>query len=130
MKLRLAVHKSCKNKTNPQKVAKGWSNIVEDISWLEGWVKAGYGWCSTHFVDRHRKSENASGSNLVVIDIDGDTTLEQFWATDTAKNWCSATYTSASHTDDEHRFRALFPLETDLVTIGQHRAAYWLIVDR
>ena len=130
MKLRLAVHKSCKNKTNPQKVAKGWSNILEDISWLEGWVKAGYGWCSTHFIDRHRKSENASGSNVIVIDIDGDTTLEQFWNTDTARNWCGATYTSASHTNEEHRFRALFPLEIDLATIGQHRAAYWLIVDR
>ena len=39
MKLKIAVNKSCKNKTNPQKVAKGWLNITEDIHWLEGWVK-------------------------------------------------------------------------------------------
>ncbi len=85
MKIRIAVHKNCKNKTNPQKVAKGWSNIVEDLNWLEGWVRAGYGWCSTHFHQRHRKSENSSGSNMIVVDIDGDTTLDAFWATDTAK---------------------------------------------
>ena len=130
MKLKLSVHKSCRNKANPQKVAKGWSNIFEDITWLLGWVQAGYGWTATHFIDRHRKSENASGSNVIVIDFDGDTTLEKFWDTQTAKDWCLATYTSSSHTTAEHRFRALFPLETELSTANQHRGAYWLIVNR
>ena len=110
MKIRIAVHKSCKNKTNPQKVATGWSNIIEDLSWLEGWVKAGYGWCATHFLNRHRKSENASGRNIIVVDIDGDTDLDKFWSTDTATAWGVGTYTSASHSPKEHRFRALFPL--------------------
>ena len=36
MKLKLSVHKSCKNKANPQKVARGWSNIFEDITWFSG----------------------------------------------------------------------------------------------
>ena len=130
MKLKLSVHKSCRNKANPQKVAKGWSNIFEDITWLLGWVQAGYGWTATHFLDRHRKAENASGSNLIVIDFDGDTTIEKFWDTQTAKDWCIATYTSSSHTPAEHRFRALFPLEADLKSASQHRGAYWLIVNR
>ena len=130
MKLKIAVNKGCKNKTNPQKVAKGWSNIYEDISWLLGWVAAGYGWTSTHFHDKHRKAENACGSNMVVIDFDGDTSLEAFWDTQTAKDWCIATYTSSSHTPAEHRFRALFPLETELTHPAQHRGAYWLIVNR
>ena len=130
MKLKIAVNKNCKNKSNPQKVAKGWSNIFEDVNWLMGWVKAGYGWTATHFADRHRKSENACGSNLIVIDFDGDTTLDAFWATDTAKQWCVATYTSSSHTEKEHRFRALFPLERELRSSREHRGAYWLIVNR
>ncbi len=129
MKLKIAVNKNCKNKSNPQ-VASGFLNIFEDIEWLQGWVQAGYAWCATHFADRHRNSENSRGSNLVVIDIDGDFTLQQFWATDTAKNWCKATYTSASHTESEHRFRALFPLATSLDTKAQHKGAYWLVVDR
>ena len=130
MKLKLAVNKGCINKTNPQKVSKGWLNIQEDITWLEGWVKAGYGWCSTHFRDRHRLTENSCGSNLIVIDIDGDTTLARFWATDTARQWCVATYTSSSHSEQEHRFRALFPLAIELETVAQHRGAYWLVVNR
>ena len=130
MKLKLSVHKSCRNKANPQKVARGWSNIYEDITWLLGWVQHGYGWTATHFIDKHRKAENACGSNLVVIDFDGDTTLDKFWDTQTAKDWCIATYTSSSHTLAEHRFRALFPLGKDLETSSQHRGAYWLVVNR
>ena len=108
--LKVAVNKNCLNKSNPQLVARGWSNVLVNVEWLMGWVKAGYGWCATHFHDKHRKADNAAGSNLVVIDFDGDTSLQKFWATTTAQEWCVATYTSASHTDGEHRFRALFPL--------------------
>ena len=79
---------------------------------------------------RHRLTENSCGSNVIVIDIDGDTTLARFWQTDTARNWCLATYTSSSHTEEEHRFRALFPLERELQTVSEHRGAYWLIVNR
>ena len=128
MKLRISVHKSCRNKEN--KPAQNWQNIEESLSWLQGWVTAGYGWTATHFIGRHRRADNASGSNLVVVDIDGDTTLEQFWSTDTAKNWCVGTYTTASHTENEHRFRALFPLELLLQNTAQHRGAYWLVANR
>ena len=128
--MKVAVNKNCRNKENPQLVAKGWKNVYVDLRWLLGWVGAGYGWCATHFSGRHRKAENAEGSNMVVIDFDGDTTLRAFWATDTAEQWCGATYTSASHTESEHRFRAIFPLEKELETAAEHRGAYWLIVNR
>ena len=130
MKLKLAVNKGCLNKTNPQDVAHGWLNIQEPIEWLEGWVKAGYGWCATHFANRHRLTDNACGSNVIVIDIDGDTTLARFWSTTTARQWCAATYTSSSHSEQEHRFRALFQLGMELETVAQHRGAYWLVVNR
>ena len=130
MKLKIAVNKGCLNKTNPQQVATGWLNIFEPIEWLEKWVQAGYGWCATHFQDRRRLSDNASGSNVIVIDMDGDTTLARFWQTDTARQWCAATYTSSSHTESEHRFRALFPLSITLDNTAQHRGAYWLVVNR
>ena len=39
-------------------------------------------------------------------------------------------YLFIPYTEQEHRFRALFPLEMMLDTIGQHRGAYWLIVNR
>ena len=101
MKLKITVHKKCKNKSNPQKVARDWSNIYEDMEWLMGWVQAGYGWCGTHFLDRHRKSENSTGTNLVVIDFDGDTTLEKFWETTTALFQCDLTKYTLRHTSHE-----------------------------
>ncbi len=128
MKLRIAVHKSCKNKQS--KPARDWQNILEDLDWLLGWVQNGYGWCATHFQARHRKADNSAGSNMVVIDFDGDTTLARFWSTDTARHWCAATYTSASHSETEHRFRALFPLGKELLSTAEHKGAYWLIVNR
>ena len=128
MKLRIAVHKKCKNKTNQP--ARDWQNIEESLEWLLGWVKNGYGWCATHFYDRHRKADNACGSNMVVIDFDGDTTLARFWQCDTARQWCAATYTSSSHSEQEHRFRAMFPLGKQLDTTAEHKGAYWLIVNR
>ena len=128
MKLRIAVHKKCKNKQNQP--ARDWQNIEESLDWLMGWVSNGYGWGATHFRNRHRRADNAAGSNMVVIDIDGDTTLGRFWSTDTARQWCTATYTSASHTEESHRFRALFPLGIGLNSTAEHRGAYWLIVNR
>ena len=128
MKLKIAVNKACKNKQSQP--ARDWLNIVEDLDWLLGWVAKGYGWTATHFRGRHRKAENATGSNMVVIDFDGDTTLGRFWQTTTARTWCAATYTSSSHTEQEHRFRALFPLSIELHSTAQHRGAYWLIVNR
>ena len=128
MKLKIAVHKSCKNKQSQP--ARDWQNIEETLDWLLGWVAHGYGWTATHFRNRHRKADNAAGSNMVVIDIDGDTTLARFWQTDTARQWCAATYTSSSHSEKEHRFRALFPLGKSLATTAEHRGAYWLIVNR
>ena len=130
MKLRIAVNKGCFNKENVTDTASGWLNINESLEWLQGWVSAGYGWCATHFVDRYRRGDNARGSNLVVVDIDGDTTIEQFLACPTVQLWCAAVYTSSSHTEQEHRFRALFPLEIELETTRQHKGAYWLIADR
>lgn len=128
MKLRIAVNKSCKNKQT--KPARNWQNIEESLEWLLGWVSNGYGWCATHFHNRHRLADNACGSNIVVIDFDGDTTLARFWNTSTARQWCAATYTSSSHTEQEHRFRAIFPLGKLLNTAAEHKGAYWLIVNR
>ena len=76
------------------------------------------------------RADNAAGSSMVVIDFDGDTTLARFWQTDTARQWCAATYTSSSHSEREHRFRALFPLGKTLETSAEHKGAYWLIVNR
>ena len=133
MQIQIAANKSCINKTNPQQTANGWRNHQVDIPWLLEWVKQGYGWCACFFIDRYRKGDNVcwkNGTNLVVVDFDGDARLEQFWETQTARDWCAATYTSSSHSHEQHRFRALFPLAKLLHSEAEHRGAYWLVVNR
>ena len=127
--LKIAVNKRLMNK-EVANVASGWKNVYVTTEWLMGWVASGYAWCATHFYDHYRKSDNVDGSNAIIIDFDGDTTLDNFWATTTAQEWCSGTYTSASHTEEEHRFRAIFPLEAELSSPNQHKGAYWLVVNR
>ena len=128
MKLKVSIHQEMMNKE--AKPSQGWSPQLADLNFLMKWVEAGHGWCATHFVNRHRLAENARGSNVVVVDIDGDTTLDHFWNAPTALNWCAATYTSCSHTEESHRFRALFPLGLELQSTAQHKAAYHFIVSR
>ena len=128
MKLRVSIHQETQNKET--KPAHGWSPQAATLQFLMKWVAAGHAWCATHFTHRHRLAENARGSNLVVVDVDGDTTLDDFWNTPTALSWCAATYTSFSHTDEAHRFRALFPLGHELNSAAQHKAAYFLVANR
>lgn len=143
LKLKLSLNDNCVDKTDPHKLAKGWKPVEEDVDYLMKWVGKGWGWCATHFAGAHRKEANALCSNLIAVDVDGDCTLDDFWATQTAKDWCLCTYTSASHSDEEHRFRALFPLGRELVfptytnrdgdevaNVAEHIGAYWLIVNR
>lgn len=69
----------------------------------------GYHYTAHHFVDGHRVGENAiPGFNLVIIDIDKDITL------DTAKMLLKGHKcffaTTKRHTEDNNRFRIIFPL--------------------
>ena len=123
-KLILALHKGCLNKTDPQKVATGWINTEVDCDYLIEWVKKGWGWCGTHFVDKHRKKDNATVANVVVFDIDGHISLTDWWGHPKVQDWCALTYTTASHTEKSPRFRALFPLNGTTTDPAKHEAVY------
>jgi len=75
-------------------------------------VLAGKAWAACQFTAASRSEANAGASNLIVLDIDGDLSLQAFWAIPFAQRHCLLTYTSCSHNPDgEHRFRALFPCD-------------------
>ena len=135
--LKVSTNPACRDSAGKD-VAHNWGRNQVELDWLLGnCVSNGYTFCATHFSDRHRCTESATGSNLIVVDVDGDCTLEQFWATTTAQQWCAATYTTKSHllVDEkhpvaEHRFRALFPLQLPLSSAEEHRALYYVIAER
>ena len=95
-------------------------------------------------LDGPRNTENCRASNLIILDVDGDITLEEFWAIPFAQRHCAFTYTSCSHLDDakqqkrqsptNHSFRALFPAET--IDIGEpggtelYAERYHLLLER
>ena len=128
MKLHVALNPNCRNKESPEATNTGWHNVECDLDYLLTWVGKGLAWAATHFADHYRSGQNAYGSNLIVIDVDGDTTLEAFQSTITARQYCYATYTSCSHNPEgEHRFRAIFKMEYKLESTLEHRSAYqWL----
>ena len=88
---------------------------------LEKLFKApNYHWANHAFEDEHRSEDKViPGFNMVVIDIDGHErdkegnitrkgpTIEHVHAL--LQDYTFATYTTKSHTDEEHRFRLIIP---------------------
>ena len=68
----------------------------------------GMHWCNHHLRNGHRAEENVfAGFNLIVLDIDGGVSIDT--AHDLMKEYRFITCTTKSHTDEEHRFRMVFP---------------------
>jgi hypothetical protein len=74
---------------------------------------AGMNWCNHHFKNEHRAEENViPGVNMIIVDIDGGTTLETVH--ELLKDFKFMTYTTKRHTDEEHRFRLVLPINYTL----------------
>lgn len=65
-------------------------------------------WINHHAEDGHRKEEKIiPGCNMIVIDVDGEATLETVH--ELLKEYKFITYTTKRHTETEHRFRLVMP---------------------
>lgn len=129
---RCSVHPSHHNKTPRDRfsaieAAGRWENRDLTALDLAEVITAGHSWVGCHLSEGRRDQDHAGTCNLLVLDIDGDLTLEAFWANPLVRRHCLFTATSCSHSDAEHRFRAVFRCDEhddpDL-----HRALYhqWL----
>lgn len=73
----------------------------------------GMHWANHHFRKEHRAEENViSGFNLVVIDVDGGVSLQT--AHELLKDYKFMTYTTKRHSDEQNRFRLIFPINYHL----------------
>lgn len=75
---------------------------------LSDHISNGLAWVACHLSGSKRNEAAAGASNLIVLDIDGDISLEAFWAKPLVARCCLFTATSCSHSAAEHRFRAVF----------------------
>lgn len=66
-------------------------------------------WANHRFQKGHRSEEHTiPGFNMVTVDVDGGVTLD--FVHDAFKDHMFITHTTKRHTDEEHRFRLIFPL--------------------
>lgn len=73
----------------------------------------GYHWINHHVVGEHRAESNViSGSNMVVIDVDGEVPMAT--AQLLLQDYTYHMYTTKRHTDAENRFRILIPISHTL----------------
>jgi hypothetical protein len=74
---------------------------------------AGLHWVSHHLLGGHRTEDTCiAGFNLVVIDVDGGTRMNT--VRELLKNQKYLMYTTKRHTEEDHRFRIVFPLNYEL----------------
>lgn len=74
--------------------------------------------------DGHRTSSNFISHSVALIDIDDGMTLEELINDDFYKEHAAGFYTSPSHTDEHHKFRVIFELETDITDVEDMRYLY------
>jgi hypothetical protein len=74
---------------------------------------AGLHWVAHHLNGGYRNEENCiPGFNLVVIDVDGGVNMSTVKLL--MKNYKFLIYTTKRHTEDENRFRLIFPINYEL----------------
>lgn len=70
---------------------------------------AGYNWTTHHFIGEHRCDANTiQGFNLLVLDIDGTTTISHVQAV--LQDFTYHIHTTKSHTDQDNHFRVVLPM--------------------
>lgn len=99
----------------------GWENKELTIVQLAGWVKDGYAYCSALSGYRSAKAFTASG--VLSVDVDEGMTWEEAKKHPLVKSSATMMYTSASHTNENHKFRIVFALEEPIVDASKMKAA-------
>jgi hypothetical protein len=78
--------------------------------------------------DGNKKDANFLSHSVAMVDIDSGMTIEELLKDDFYNDFGSGYYTSPSHTEEAHRFRIIFVLETDITSANDMCLLYrWLI---
>ena len=90
-------------------IATGYRNEYAPFDKLHKLTQApGIHWINHHLIDGHRHEESClPGFNLIVVDVDGGVNLSTVRML--LKNYTYLLYTTKRHTDEENRFRIIFP---------------------
>lgn len=93
-----------------QAYAHGWQNVETSLDDLIASIKAGYAF-APQYRDGYRKGENFVCTAVLAADFDGSRTLLDVRNDAFCNSHASFIYTTASHSEEEHRFRVVFLLD-------------------
>lgn len=93
--------------------ASGWQNFEQTAEFLLQHIVAGFAF-APHYRDGYRKGPNFIQAGFLAADFDGTSTIEKARDHAFIRAYSGFLYTTASHSDDEHRFRAVFLLEQSI----------------
>ena len=91
-------------------IAVGYQNELAPFDKLHRLTQAnGLHWINHHLVDGHRQEDSCkAGFNMVVLDVDGGVNISTVRML--LKGYKYLIYTTKRHTEDEHRFRVVLPM--------------------
>lgn len=116
-KAKLSVNTSLINKPDPASRAKnsarGWNSIEVNAEELGALVRAGYAF-APQYRNQHRKGSNFECAGFLAADCDQGLTVTEARDHAFVNSYAALIYTTASHTDHNHRFRIVLFLERPL----------------
>lgn len=89
--------------------ASGWEPFIISIEQLATAIKSGLAYSAT-FKDGERSAKNFTGTNVVSVDVDQGLKIQEALNDPWCKKYLALFYTTASHTEQHHRFRLVFRL--------------------
>ncbi|VVE56033.1 hypothetical protein PCO31111_05086 [Pandoraea communis] len=104
-----------------------WNTVDCSVAQLAEHVKQGHAF-SYAYSDGARDSDNFLQADYLMVDIDFESeltslTIQSALESEFVKNFAGLVYTTASHTDEQHHFRLIFPLENPITDAGTLKLA-------
>jgi len=131
--MKVAVCRKFKNKVRNQKdfsvLTRSFTNEEITPNQLADEINKGFTFCTQH-KNGSRKSSNFICSDFLAVDIDKGLRIEEALSEEFVKSYCTIFYTTASHSDEEHKFRLIFQLEREITTQQEMKLAYKGIIKK
>jgi hypothetical protein len=102
--------------------AHGWQNVETSLDDLIASIKAGYAF-APQYRDGYRKGANFICTEVLAADFDGSRTLLDVRNDAFCNSHASFIYTTASHSEEEQRFRVVFLLDRLIETATDYADA-------
>jgi hypothetical protein len=112
MTLEFSINTVYKNKPSREVVergAKSWVQKTGGLFDLRQIIEQGHAFCPAAMNSAHRKNDSFKYADLLAVDVDDGLTKEQFLDHALASQ-AAFTYTTASHTEELHKYRVIFQL--------------------